>query len=108
MAPTTIGTTATPVHLAGDLEAPLDERAREGQVARVAGGIGEGARDRGGHPGLGGPAGLDQDEGLLLETARPEPPGAPAELGVDDAVDEGRLALRLDLVRHHQPALAGL
>ena len=45
---------------------------------------------------------------MLLETARPEAADAPAELRVDDAVDEGRRVLRLDLVRHHQAALSGL
>jgi hypothetical protein len=53
-------------------------------------------------------AGHPEDLGHLAQPAGPAPAGGVRELGFDDAVHDRGFSLGLDLVRHHEPALADL
>ncbi len=95
-------------NLARELEGALREAAREGLVARFRVRVRE--RPRGGtgdRAELGSPGGLE-DPRHLGEPPRPEPARRRRELALDDAVDDRRLALGLDLVGDDEAALARL
>src|SRR5215471_16438767 len=98
---------ATERHLRRDLDASLRERAND----RNAGGrtplVDERYRSRAGQRRRVAARGA-KDERHLLEATAPAPSRIGGEEARDHAVDDGRLALGLDLIRDDEPALASL